>query len=194
MAPVHGPRIVRLIAFALLIAWMASFAHATTVRKIAWDSQPRHNRFTILFDQPAKYNTVDSVADKGFYYLDIYDLETVYTSKLLEMGEDASLRYVHAVAYPDHKVLRLVFYVKKRDVSIRVTPTQDPPGLVVDTVQSGAEAPPVPQGATAGQATTLKPSAEVTVAAASARRAPSPHPGTARPTHIRAGQAQGRHH
>jgi N-acetylmuramoyl-L-alanine amidase len=167
-------------AIALIVTLSAGPAHALSVRKIAWDSKPQHNRFTILFDQPAKYNTVDSLADKGFFYLDIYDLDTVYTSRLLEMDDDPSLRYVHAVAYPDHKVLRLVFYVKKRDVSVRVTPTQDPPGLVVDTVQKGAEAPPVPQGAAVGNAATLKPSAEVSVSApATLPRIPEPR---ARPT------------
>lgn len=163
---VHVGRVAILLL--LVLSWTVA-ATAATVRKISWKTESAHNRFTVLFDEAVKYNTVDSIREKGFFYIDIYGLGTVYSSRLLTIDDDPSLRYVHAVSYPDHGVLRLVFYVKERTAAFRITRLAEPPQMVVDTVRDAARGmPPPPEGRQADAdplSATLNPSATPDTAA-----------------------------
>ncbi len=154
-----------------LLLMLSMNATAAMVQKISWKTESAYNRFTVVFDEGVKYNTVDSIKDKGFFYVDIYGLKTVYSSRLLNIDDDAALRYVHAVSYPEHGVLRLVFYLKERTGTFRITRLGDPAQLVVDTVKNQAmPMPPPPEG---------KPMAENQSATATLRPTATPNASTA---------------
>ncbi|MBX7244315.1 MAG: N-acetylmuramoyl-L-alanine amidase [Candidatus Sumerlaeaceae bacterium] len=152
--------LLRLAFLVLLLPFSSGSIHALTVAKISWDSKSQYNRFIMQFDQVPKYNAVNAIKEKGYFYLDLYGLSTNYKRKLLEIN-DNSVRYVDAVGYPDHGVLRLVFYVKDAGSTFQVNVVDNPPRLVVDTVKGSATEKPDAAGSGAGgKQTTLITSSE----------------------------------
>lgn len=151
-----GKKFCRFVA--LLIGCAVSCCQAVTVNSISWDSQPQYNRFIMQFDEMPKYNTVDTLAEKKYFYIDIYGLKQNYNHRLLQV-DDNTLKYVDALSYPEHSVLRLVFYAKEGTGSFKVQTVNDPPRLVIDTVREGSSQP-VPAVA---KATAASGSANLTV-------------------------------
>ncbi|MGI8908653.1 MAG: N-acetylmuramoyl-L-alanine amidase family protein [Candidatus Sumerlaeaceae bacterium] len=136
-------------------------ARAATVNSIAWDSQPQYNRFIMQFDELPKYNTVDSLQQSKLFYVDVYGLKQSYNHRLLQV-DDNTLKYVDALSYPEHGVLRLVFYTKEGTSSFKVQTVNDPPRLVIDTVREGSAQPAAAPNAQAS-ASQMTGSANLTV-------------------------------
>lgn len=120
------------VVIALAFAALCGNAHAASVAKISWDSKPQYNRFIMQFNQSPKYNSVNAVKEKGFFYIDFYGMTTSYKRRLLTINDNV-VKYVDSISYPDHSVLRLVFYVKYDNTQIKVSPTDNPPRIVIDS-------------------------------------------------------------
>lgn len=119
---------------AVLVLGETTQASGAAVTKISWDSKAKYNRFILQFDEYLKFNAVDAVKDKGYFYIDVYGLTTNYKRRLLAVN-DNTVKYVDAVCYPEHKVLRLVFYTKDLSCAFRVSRTGTPARIIVDTVK-----------------------------------------------------------
>lgn len=123
----------RWVAAVMVIAFV-HVAVAATVTKISWDSKPDYSRFVLQFDQLGKYSSIDQIHEKGFFYVDIYEMDMTYKRRQMKI-DDAVVSYVDAVTYPDQKVLRLVFFVKTQDATLNITRTENPPRLVIDSLK-----------------------------------------------------------
>ena len=97
-------------------------------------SRKDYNRVDLQFDQPVRHNAVNSVADSGYFYIDVYGITTSYKRRVLS-GTDQLLRQSEAVSYPELSVLRLAFFTIDRDVEFRVNMTANPPRLVVEAMR-----------------------------------------------------------
>ena len=109
----------------LFLAAMPSGADAVTVTKLSWDSKEKYTRFVMEFDSYPKCRVVDSISDKGYFYVDIYGMATTYRRRLLNVN-DNTLRYIDAVSYPEHNVLRLVFYLKDLKAIYKISRVAEP--------------------------------------------------------------------
>jgi N-acetylmuramoyl-L-alanine amidase len=148
---VSGVQLINPLNRFTLVLWgvclflaVASAAPAISVTKLSWDSKDKYTRFVMEFDQYAKCRIVDSIADKGFFYIDIYGMSMNYRRRLLSVN-DNQLRYIDALTYPEHGVLRLVFYVKDPGAVYKIARVHDPVRLVVDTVMGAGETKEAPQ-------------------------------------------------
>ncbi len=137
----RGQRLVFCL-WGLLVTCVCSGAIATQVTRISWDSQPTFNRFVVEFDQSPLYHSVDAIKDKGYFYIDVYGISLVYKRRILPI-DDALLRQVEAISYPEYGVLRFVFYVKNLNAEFAVHKLDSPPRLIIDTVYK-AELPTPP--------------------------------------------------
>jgi N-acetylmuramoyl-L-alanine amidase len=126
--------IVVLLAIGAALLLCDRRAAAAAVTKISWDSKPKYNRFVMQFDEYLKYNVVDAIKDKGYFYIDIYGITTNYKRRLLKVNDNV-VKYVDAVCYPEHSVLRLVFYTTNLNCAFKVSRTPAPARIVVDTVK-----------------------------------------------------------
>ncbi|MCX7017930.1 MAG: N-acetylmuramoyl-L-alanine amidase [Candidatus Sumerlaeota bacterium] len=141
--------------------WNAAGARAAMVTQLSWDSKEQYNRFYAQFDENVRHNAVDALAEKGYFYVDIYGIRANYKRRLMEIN-DQTLRYVDALTYPDYSVLRFVFYPKDRNVTFNITTASNPARLVADTIRIGAGAPQqtgLPADAGAKKALALMPGA-----------------------------------
>lgn len=127
----------------------AGFVAAISVTRISWESLPDRTRFAVELDQEAVVNAVDCIRDKGFFYVDIYGISTAYKRRLLEI-DDSLVRQVESISYPDHSVLRFVFYVKERAQAFQISRAAQPFRVYIDTL-------PVPPDTT-GEKPTNEPS------------------------------------
>lgn len=127
----------------LFLAAMPGGARAVTVTKLSWDSKEKYTRFVMEFDSYPKCRVVDSISDKGYFYVDIYGMATTYRRRLLNVN-DNTLRYIDAVSYPEHNVLRLVFYLKDLKAIYKISRVAEPVRLVVDTVRDSHDTKEAP--------------------------------------------------
>lgn len=114
---------------------------AASVTRISWESLADRTRFAVELDEEAVVNSVDAIRDKGYFYVDIYGITTAYKRRLLEI-DDKLVRQVESVSYPDHGVLRFVFYVKEPAQAFQITRATNPFRLFIDTLPSKAIGPP----------------------------------------------------
>lgn len=123
--------------------------YASSITNLEWDSQKHFTRSVVSFDQtqPAKYQVCDRIKDEGYFYIDIYDITTLYMQRVIDVSDPSLLKIV-AVPYWDHGVLRLVFYVRDRSATFDIKTVLNPSRLVVDVVvpESNAVLQGVPIG------------------------------------------------
>lgn len=137
---------IRVLLHLFLLMFLPGLASAVVVTNISWDSQPQYNRFIVQFDEMPKFNTVDSLQQSKLFYVDVYGLKQNYKRRLITIkdasqNDDATLKYVDAVGYPEHGVLRMVFYVKEGTSNFKVQQLENPARLVIDTIREGAAQP-----------------------------------------------------
>lgn len=171
------PRIHCFPLLALALLFCPHWASAAAVQKISWDSRAQYTRFIMEFDQYTKYNVIDSIKEKGYFYIDVYGMTTNYKRRLLNVN-DTSLKYIDALSYPEHGVLRLVFYVKKPETGFKISRIAEPVRLVVDTLANSAskETPldvAISREAPSGRSTTATASTPPTAVVTDASQSPS---------------------
>lgn len=131
------------ILFFVMMALFPITLSANKVTRVAWDRpNPQYNKFIIEFESAPRFNTVDNLSESNLYYIDFYNLNVNYKSRLMEIENDPVLKYVHSISYTGQNVLRTVFYVKENGSSFRIVPTQNPPGVHIYTVPPGGSLPP----------------------------------------------------
>lgn len=126
-------RLLSMVAFLALLWFSPRQGCAVAVTRISWDSQPTMTRFLVELDQEAIVNAVDAIREKGFYYVDIYGVATAYKRRIMDI-DDKFVRQVESISYPDHGVLRFVFYVKPAAAAFRVSSEKAPFRLYIDTL------------------------------------------------------------
>jgi N-acetylmuramoyl-L-alanine amidase len=114
-------------------------AEAASVTRISWDSQPQATRFAVELDQDVVVNAVDSIQQKGFFYIDVYGISLAYKRRLIDI-DDSFIRQVESISYPEHGVLRFVFYVKPRTRAFRVVTEKNPYRLFIDALETSSSA------------------------------------------------------
>ncbi|MGB9692566.1 MAG: N-acetylmuramoyl-L-alanine amidase family protein [Candidatus Sumerlaeaceae bacterium] len=117
----------------MLCFHVASPLSAASVTRISWESTPDKTRFAVELDQDVVVNAADNIHNKGFYYVDIYGIATPYKRRLLDI-DDSLVRQVESISYPEHGVLRFVFYVKERAQAFRIQRETSPVRLYIDTL------------------------------------------------------------
>ncbi len=126
--------------FIIFLLWnWERLASAATVTRISWDSQPSHTRFAVELDQETVYHAVDAIESRGYFYVDIYGISLAYKRRLLEI-DDSFVRQVESLSYPEHGVLRFVFYVKPKTRAFQVTTERNPFRLYIDAAESTSPA------------------------------------------------------
>lgn len=156
-----------LLAIALVAAALCH-ASGAVVKEVSWDSKYVYTRFVAEFDQPVNFLVTDSIAQKGYFYVDIHGVTTNYRRRQIEVNDNV-IRTVDALSYQDHGVLRLVFYLKSTNNSVKVTQVANPPRIVVDVIPgSGGDSAVPPAGTTSrlSTATGLTPAQAARAAAA----------------------------
>jgi N-acetylmuramoyl-L-alanine amidase len=108
----------------------APLVDGVTVTKLQPQSLPTETRVTLQFDQTPRVNVVDALRDRGYVYVDIYGMDTIYRRRLLPLN-DGRVRAIDAISYADYNVLRIVVYAAVPTLRYRVVPMSDPPGLVI---------------------------------------------------------------
>ncbi len=131
------------IAF-LLCIFAISALYGASVTRISWDSEAERTRFAVELDQDVVVNAVDNIREKGFYYVDVYGITTAYKRRLLDIN-DSLVRQVESISYPEHGVLRFVFYVKDQAKGFQVQRETAPFRLFIDTLAttSSLVSPPI---------------------------------------------------
>lgn len=133
---------ITIFVFFISLFALPQILQATAVKRVFWENpNPQFNKFILEFDKVPRYNTVDNLTESNLFYVDLYDLNINYKSRLMDIENDPVLKYVHSISYPSQNVLRLVFYVKQGGSSFRIVQSENPPGLTIYTVPPGGKLP-----------------------------------------------------
>jgi len=128
----------RWLVLTCLFAILHFHLAAATVKRISWESAANYTRFAIELDQEIVYHLVDSIREKGYYYVDLYGISAAYRRRVLEI-DDQLVRNVESISYPEHGVLRFVFYVKPAASLARISKETSPFRLYIDTLSDFAQ-------------------------------------------------------
>ena len=137
--------LLRMRRLAAAFAWsagLASLGQAATVQRINLETGAQGGRVTLEFDQLPRYKITNQIRDKGYCFIDVYDLTKSYARTTRDTPADAALKTVDFVNYPDFGVLRVVLYARGADVQVNVAEKTGPAGLVVTAQPASASGPP----------------------------------------------------
>lgn len=113
-----------------LSAFMTVHAADIQVANVDTQSQDSFIRIVINLTENTKYNIVNSLQDKKYFYINLYNISKPYKVDSLSI-KDKRVSGIRLQYFEEHKILRFVFYTNS-NVYYNITNPQSPARIVVD--------------------------------------------------------------
>lgn len=109
--------------------------NAAEVTDIEVQSHSNYLRVIVNINQSVNYNIVNSLQDKQYFYINIYNITKPYKKSELTF-QDQRVSGIKIPYYPEHRILRVVFYASPK-IQYNITTLSNPARLVIDVTEKG---------------------------------------------------------
>lgn len=113
--------------------YIPSFSNEVT--DVSWKQEKEYLRIIVNLSNNSNYNIVNSLQEKNYFYINIYEITSSYKFQELPIN-DERLRSAKSFFYPEHKILRFVFYANA-SINYNITSVANPPRIVIDITNEG---------------------------------------------------------
>ncbi len=113
----------------------SNFAYPVNITDVNYQSTENFLRVVIYLNESADYNIVNSLQDKKYFYINLYNISKPYITTDIAIS-DQRVSSLKTAYYPEHKILRFVFYTKPT-IQYNITALSKPSRLVVDISEKG---------------------------------------------------------
>ena len=112
---------------AAIVGWLGpapGAAQTPDLQQFDWQAEAQALHFTVAFNAPARWRVTDELLQHKRFYLDFFGLDGPAEPQAWSLNH-ANIFHVKRIHYPDQRVLRFVFYTRRRDVLFTVNPTDE---------------------------------------------------------------------